>query len=368
MSVKTPVGIVGCGNISSAYIELSKRFQDIEIQALADLDIARARAKWEKHGVGRICLVEELLADPGIEIVLNLTPPAAHAPIAIAALQAGKSIYNEKPLALRREDAREMQNLAQEKGLRIGCAPDTFMGAGLQTCRKLIDEGAIGKPVAATAFMLGHGPEAWHPDPEFFYQAGGGPMFDMGPYYITALVSLLGAVSTVTGMTRISFPTRAIGSGLKKGKEIKVEIPTHVVGVLGFASGLVATLIMSFDVWAHNLPRIEIYGSEGTLSVPDPNTFGGPVKLWRTSANEWVDVPLVPGYPENSRSLGLADMAHAIRSGRPHRANGKMAYHVLDVMHTIHDAAVQEKQIKMASACERPQPMRMDLPAGVLED
>jgi predicted dehydrogenase len=200
---------------------------------------------------GKACSVEEMLADPKIEIVLNLTPPKVHAPIALAALKAGKSVYNEKPLALLREDARKMQDLAHAKGLRIGGAPDTFMGAGLQTCRKLIDEGAIGRPVAATAFFMGHGCEAWHPDPEFFYQVGGGPVFDMGPYYITALVSLLGPVSTVAGMTRTSFPTRTIGNGPKLGNIINVEIPTHVVGVLGFSSGPVATLITSFDIWAH---------------------------------------------------------------------------------------------------------------------
>jgi predicted dehydrogenase len=243
--------------------------------------------------------------------------------LALRALEAGKSIYNEKPLSVFREDGQKMLSLAAEKGLRVGCAPDTFMGAGLQTCRKLIDDGAIGVPVAATAFMMGHGPERWHPDPEFFYKVGGGPMFDMGPYYLTALVSLMGPVKRVTGAARISFAEREIGSEPKKGtRRLSVETATHVAGLLEFEDGPVGTMITSFDVWKSNLPRIEIYGSEGTLSVPDPNTFGGPVgAVEGPMATEGEEIPLVPIRRYNSRSLGVADMAHAIRSGRPHRAS-----------------------------------------------
>ncbi len=278
---RTKIGIVGTGNISSKYIEVCQSFALLDLVACADLELEKARHAAEKHGIPHGGSVDELLSDAQIQIVVNLTPPAAHAQVAMAVLSAGKSVYNEKPLALKCEDALQMIEMARLRGLRIGCAPDTFLGAGLQTCRKLIDEGAIGMPVAATAFMLCHGHEVWHPNPEFYYQAGGGPMFDMGPYYLTALVSLLGPVTRVTGSARASFPEREIGSLPKKGQKIKVEVPTQVAGLLDFASGVICTIITSFDVWSHTLPHLEIYGSEGTLSLPDPNTFGGPVRLWR---------------------------------------------------------------------------------------
>ena len=367
-NTKTRIGVVGCGNISGAYLKIAQTFDILQTVACADAIPELAEARAAEYGVPKVCSTDELLADPSVDLVVNLTPPAAHAEIALAALQAGKSVYNEKPLAIRREDAQRMLQLARERKLLVGCAPDTFMGAGLQTCRKLIDDGAIGRPLAATAFILGRGPEPWHPNPEFFYQAGGGPMFDMGPYYVTALVALLGPVKRVTGSAVISYPERTIGSGPKKGKQIQVEIPTHIAGVLDFAGGAVGTLITSFDVWAHQLPRIEIYGSEGTLSVPDPNTFGGPVKVWKPETKAWEDVPLLPLRAENSRSLGIADMAYALRSGRPHRASGALAYHVLDVMHTIHDASREGRHIELASACERPAPLPLGLPPGVLDE
>ncbi len=368
MVEKVKIGIVGCGNISRIYLEQARTFDILEVKAVADADMARARAKAEQHNVPCVYTVDQMMADPEIEIIVNLTPPGAHAEIGLRALEAGKSVYNEKPLAVFREDGRRMLKLAAERSLRVGCAPDTFLGAGLQTCRKLIDEGAIGVPVAATAFMLGHGPERWHPDPEFFYKVGGGPMFDMGPYYLTALVSLLGPVQRVTGATRISFAEREIGSEPKRGTKIVVETPTHVTGLLDFADGPVGTIITSFDVWKSSLPRIEIYGSEGTLSVPDPNTFGGPVVLWKPDAAQGEEIPLLPLRAKNSRSLGVADMAHALRSGRPHRASGEMAYHVLDIMHTIHDASREGRHIYMESTCVRPAPLPVGLPESVLDD
>lgn len=365
---KLKIGIVGCGNISKIYLEQARTFDILEVKAVSDVDINRAKVKAAEHQVPCVYKIDELLADPEIEIVVNLTPPGAHAEIGLMAVQAGKSVYNEKPLTIHRKDAQQILEIAQEKGLRVGGAPDTFLGAGLQTCRKLIDDGAIGVPVAATAFMMGHGPERWHPDPEFFYKVGGGPMFDMGPYYLTALVSLLGPVARIAGTTRISFPTREIGSEPKRGQLITVETPTHVAGLLNFASGPVATIITSFDVWKSNLPRIEIYGSEGTLSVPDPNTFGGPVVLWKPDDKEGTTIDLLPLRDKNSRSLGVADMAHAIRSGRKHRANGELTYHVLDIMHTIHDASNMGSHIQMTSTCERPAPMALGLPANLLDE
>jgi predicted dehydrogenase len=273
--LKAKVGVVGCGNISGVYIKRSKIFSAFEIVACADVIMERAKAKAAEFNIPKVCTVEELLADPEIAIVLNLTIPKAHGEIALAALKAGKSVYNEKPLAVTREEAKKMADLAKAKKLRIGCAPDTFLGAGLQTCRKLIADGWIGKPVAATAFMMGHGPENWHPDPETFYQPGAGPMFDMGPYYLTALVNLIGPVKRVTSCAKITFPERTIGSQPKAGTRFKVNTPTHVVGIMEFAGGAVGSIITSFDVWASNLPCIEIYGTAGTLSCPDPNTSAG---------------------------------------------------------------------------------------------
>lgn len=367
MVPKVKIGIVGCGNISRIYLEQSRTFDILEVKAVADVDISRAKKKAAEHGVPCVYNLDQMLADPEIEIIVNLTPPAAHSEVGLYAVEAGKSLYNEKPLSIFREDAKKILDVAAAKGLRVGCAPDTFMGAGLQTCRYLIDEGVIGVPVGATAFMMGHGPERWHPDPEFFYKVGGGPMFDMGPYYLTALVSMLGPVRRVTGSTRISFTEREIGSEPKRGAKITVETPTFVAGLLEFSAGPVGTIITSFDVWKSSLPRIEIYGSEGTLAVPDPNTFGGPVVLWRLDAKDGEPIPLLPIREKNSRSLGIADMAHALRSGRPHRANGDMAYHVLDLMHTIHDASREGQHIEMSSSCTRPAPMPLGLPESLLD-
>jgi predicted dehydrogenase len=351
------IGVVGCGNISTIYLENCTADSRLNVVACADLDLKRARTQAERFNIPRAETVEELLADPSIELVINLTVPAAHATVGLAALRSGKSVYNEKPLAISREDGQLLLQEARERNLLVGCAPDTFLGGGLQTCRALIDEGAIGEPVAVTAFMLGHGPENWHPDPEFFYKWGAGPMFDMGPYYLTALVALLGPVRRVTGSTRISFPERIIGSEPKHGDTIKVETPTHVAGVLDFASGPVATVVTSFDVWAAEVPRIEIYGSEGTLSLPDPNGFGGPVRLRQMGADKWEEVPLTHGHTENVRGIGVSDMAEALTLGRPHRASGELAYHVLDIMHAIHDASEQGQHIELSSTCSRPEPM-----------
>ena len=363
----TKVGLVGCGVISGIYFETAKKLEAIDIVACADLFLDRAQARAEEYGVPKACGLEELMEDPEVEIVLNLTIPRAHAEVAQAALDAGKSVYNEKPLAIRREDARRLLDTARERRLLVGCAPDTFLGGGLQTCRKLIDDGWIGEPVAATAFMMSRGPESWHPDPDFFYQPGAGPMFDMGPYYLTALIAMLGPVRRVTGSARVTFPERTIYSQPKYGQTIQVNTPTHVVGVLDFESGPVGTIITSFDVAAAELPRIEIYGTHGTLSLPDPNTFGGTPRIRRGGADAWSAVPLTYGYAENSRGIGLADMANAHRSGRPHRANGEMAYHVLDIMHAVHDASREGRHIDLESTCTRPAPLPLGLVAGTLD-
>jgi predicted dehydrogenase len=356
--MRVKLGLIGCGYISEIYLRNIGLLADVEVLAVSDIDMQRARARADAYSIPKALSVPELLAEPEIEIVLNLTIPKAHADVALAVLQAGKSVYNEKPLAIRREDARNMLALARTRGLQVGCAPDTFLGAGLQTCRQLIDAGAIGVPVGATAFMVCRGHESWHPDPSFYYQLGGGPMFDMGPYFLTALVTLIGPVRRVTGSARVSFPERTITSKPKFGTKISVEVPTHLATVADFASGAVGSMIMSFDIWNANLPGIEIYGSEGTLVVPDPNGFGGPVRLWRHDSPEWREISLISEFAENWRGLGVADMAQALRDGRPHRANGDLAYHILDIMHAVHDASRDGRHIELTSTCERPAPMQ----------
>ena len=358
----TNIGVIGCGNISSAYIKHSKQYENLYFKAFADLDQERALAKAEEYGDGAVaCSVAELLADPEITIVLNITIPIAHYSVAKAALLAGKSVYNEKPLTISKAEGKELLEIAQAKGLRVGGAPDTFLGAGIQTCRKIIEDGLIGYPVGATAFMMGHGHESWHPDPEFYYQVGGGPMFDMGPYYLTALVNLLGPIGSVSGSTRISFPERTITSEKKFGKKVPVEVPTHVVGLLNFDNGAIGTVITSFDVWAHHMPCIEIYGSKGSLVVPDPNTFEGEVLLCTEDAREWQAIPLLEERKFTGRSLGLADMAYAIEYKREHRANGKLTYHVLEIMHAIHESANQDKIIPLAPVMSgKPAPLFRD--------
>ncbi|SEN30153.1 Gfo/Idh/MocA family protein [Lihuaxuella thermophila] len=365
---KVRVGVIGCGNISATYFRNLKEFAVLDVVACADLDVERAKASAEAFHIPKACTVDELLADPDIELVINLTVPQAHAEVCLAALSAGKHVYVEKPLAVTREEGQKILQTAKAKGLRVGSAPDTFLGGGIQTCRKLIDDGWIGEPVAANAFMMCRGHESWHPDPAFYYQVGGGPMFDMGPYYLTTLVYLIGPVNRVTGSARITFPKRMITSRPKYGQEITVQSPTHIAGVLDFASGAIGTLITSFDVWHHRLPFIEIYGTEGTLCVPDPNTFGGPVYVRRQGAEEWSKVPLTHGFTENKRGIGVADMAVAIRSGREHRANGDLAYHVLDIMHGFHDAAESGSHYELQSQCKRPAPLPIEVtPANWLE-
>jgi predicted dehydrogenase len=362
------VGVVGCGFISAIYFANMKEFDILNVVACADIALERAQERAAEFGIPKACTVDELLADPAIDFVVNLTIPAAHYDVAKAAIASGKSVYNEKPLAIQRADGHQLLQDACAKGVRVGAAPDTFLGAGLQSCRGLIDEGAIGDPVAATAFMLCHGHEHWHPDPAFYYQVGGGPMFDMGPYYLTAMLTILGPVRRVTGSTRVTFPQRTISSKPRSGEKIDVKVPTHVASILDFANGAIATVVTSFDVWSAETPKLEIYGSSGSLSLPDPNTFDGPVRVRRQNEDFWTDEPMARPYRANSRGLGVADMAHGLRSGRPHRANGELAYHVLDVMHAIHEASETGHHIDVESTFSIPAPLPCDLPPGVLDD
>jgi predicted dehydrogenase len=355
MNRKTSIGIIGCGTISSIYLKALQLFDILQVIACADIDMERARSQAEKYDIPKACTVEELLADPEVEIVVNLTVPNAHAEVALAAIAAGKAVYGEKPLATRRTDGQAILEAARAKQLRVGNAPDTFLGGGLQTCIKLMNDGQIGTPIAATAFMLNHGMEWWHPDPYFFYQPGAGPMFDVGPYYLTALIAMLGPIRRVTASTQVTFPERTVTSEPKYGAKIPVNTPTHITGIMEFASGALGTIITSFDVWHHRLPFIEIYGTEGTLSAPNPNRFDGPVYIRQAKDETWREVPLTHGYTSNLRGIGIADMAYAMRSGRLHRANGEMAYHVLDIMESFMQSAAEGRHITLTSTCSRPE-------------
>ena len=351
MEQPVKIGVIGCGKISGTYLQNLKALPGVEPVACADLYPERAREAAARHGIPRWCTVEELLEDPEIELVLNLTVPLAHAEVSLKALEAGKHVYVEKPLAVTLEDGRRILETAERNGLHVGAAPDTFLGGGIQTCRRLIEEGAIGVPHSAAAFLMSRGHEHWHPSPEFFYQKGGGPMLDMGPYYLTALVTLLGPIRSVGGMARITFPQRVILSEPKKGQVIDVEVPTHVAGLIGFASGAIGTIITSFDIaGGSRLPHLEIHGSEGTLSVPDPNTFGGPVLLRKKGASEWREVPIELPHTDESRGIGVADMARAIRSGAAHRASGRLAFHVLEAMHGFHESSDTGQTYRMTSS------------------
>lgn len=354
------IGIIGCGSICDIYLKnCTQTFDILEVAACADIVPEKAKLKAAEYHVPKACSVEELLADKEIDIVLNITVPSVHAEISIRALQAGKHVYLEKPLATDMVDGKKILELAAQKGLLVGCAPDTFLGAGLQTSRKLMDEGWIGRPIAASAFMMGHGPESWHPHPDFFYKNGGGPMFDLGPYYLTALVALLGPVLSVSGSAGISFPERVITSSERYGEKIKVETPTHITGLIEFGNGVIGTMTTSFDVWASQLPKIEIYGTEGTLSVPDPDTFNGPVYIKRMNQENWMEIPSSHGFAANNRGIGLADMAHALISKRKHRASGELAFHVLEVMSGFFISSASKKRYEIRSTVERPQVMPM---------
>jgi len=361
------VGLIGCGAISNAYFEhLAPFLKYAQITACADLDVGRARGKASEHGVGKAYSVMELLDDPEVDAVLNLMIPGAHAEVNLQALQAGKHAYCEKPFSLTYQEGLKVLKEAQKRKLRVGCAPDTVLGGGIQTCRKLIDAGVIGQPVAATANMLCHGHESWHPSPEFYYQAGGGPLFDMGPYYLTSLVTMLGPVKSVSALAKTTFKERLITSRPLHGRKIQVETPTHLCGGLEFDSGVVGTVTMSFDVWAHHLPMLEIYGTEGSLQCPDPNTFGGEVRVWTPKKSEWAQVPLTHS-DQIGRGVGLADMADAWQKRRPHRMNGELALHIVEVMETFHVSAKAGRKIALKSRCQHPEPLPEGLRPGDLE-
>ena len=353
------IGIVGCGDISSIYCKnLTRVFKNVELKGVCDLIPERSALRKEEYGISTIYKdMHEMFADPEISIVLNLTRPNEHFLVSMEAIKAGKHVYSEKPLGASFEEGQKLLKAATEKGVIFGGAPDTFLGAGIQTCRKLIDDGYIGTPVGASAFMVCRGHESWHPDPAFYYQYGGGPMMDMGPYYITALVNLLGNVTEVAGMAKKSFESRTITSAPKFGTTIEVETPTYITGMMQFQQGSIGTIFTTFDAYAAEVPRIEIYGTDGTLSVPDPNTFSGPVRLYRKESGKFLEMPLMFDYAENSRGLGVLDMALAIETVRKPRAGIELTYHVLEIMTAFLRSSEKRAFETIQSTVERPLPM-----------
>lgn len=371
---KTQIGLIGCGSISGAYFINAKKFDFMEIAACADLDLSRAQAAAKEHGVAKACTVDELLADKDIQIIINLTVPVAHEEVSLAILNAGKHVWTEKPLTINREQGLRVLQTAKKNNLRVGGAPDTFLGAAHQTARKLIDDGAIGRPIAATAFMMCRGHESWHPNPEFHYKPGAGPMWDMGPYYLTDLLQLIGPAQKVTAMASIGLPERTIthknkdgGPGPFFGQKITVETPDHVTGNILFENGCVATVITSLAVHGPNhTSPITIFGSEGSLQVSDPNCFDNPIALFNTETKKYepVEFTHATGY---GRSVGLADMAKAIQTNRRHRGNETLIYNVQDIMQAFLESAEQDKAIAITTPFERPAPLPTGLKLGEMD-
>lgn len=362
---KTGIGIIGCGNISGAYLKAMASFPILNIRGVADLNPTQAEEKAAEFNVPATS-VEALLADPEVEIILNLTIPKAHVDVGLRAIDAGKHVYSEKPLGIAFAEGKKLMAAADAKGLRIGAAPDTFLGGGHQTARTLIDQGVLGQPVGGTATFMCPGHERWHPNPAFYYEVGGGPMLDMGPYYITDLINLFGPVSQVAGFTVAPRKERLITSEPRSGERVPVHVATHVAGVLAFANGAVVQIGMSFDIAGHKHVPLEIYGTEGTLIVPDPNHFGGEVQLLKKGGTFEPQDLTAPYADGNYRSIGLADMAHAIHSGRPHRASGNLALHVLEVMEAFQTTSDTGKTVTVTTLAERPAPLVQSLVDGKL--
>jgi predicted dehydrogenase len=370
MARRAAVGIIGCGNISEAYLRLAPRFSNVEVVAVADIVPAVAKARADQFKV-RALSVNDLLKDSGIEVVINLTIPDVHYDVTHSILTAGKHAYSEKPLALSAKDAAKLVKEADKRGLKLGGAPDTFLGAGAQMVRQLLDKGTIGKVIGGTAYVMSHGMEHWHPNPGFFFQPGAGPVFDVGVYYITTLVSLLGGVKRVTAMASMGSNTRRVtAEGPMKGKKIKVTTPTNINAILEFANGAQITLGASWDVWKHGHANpIEFYGSEGSMLVPDPNFFAGKIS-YSSKGGDYVEVDSASGpfgaanWPwsgqatrANYRMLGVADLVDAARSKREPRCSGRLAAHVVEVMEAILTSAEKRSVSKIKSTVERPAPI-----------
>lgn len=353
VAAPTRIGIVGCGAIAGQYLATFDRLAATQLVAVADLDLGRARALAESRPGVRAGTVEELLGADDVDLVVNLTVPAAHADVALQAIAAGKTIYTEKPLAVSMQQAEPLLAAAAAAGVRIGCAPDTVLGTGIQTARRAVDDGLLGRPISATATMTVPGHERWHPNPDFYYQPGGGPVLDMGPYYVTALVTLLGPVTSVVAAASRTRDRRTIGSGPRAGQEIEVAVDTHVTGVLTHAGGALSTVVMSFDAVATRAANLEVHGEIGSLIVPDPNRFSGDVALRTLTSPDWQVLSVSAGYRDASRGYGVADLA-ATAPGHEPRAGGALGLHVLEVMEQMLLAAGSGRAEAVASTVARP--------------
>lgn len=372
MKKKLGIGVIGCGNISAAYMRLAPLFNGIEILFCADLNAEAARARAGEYGI-RALDIDDLLVASDVDIIVNLTIPAAHFEVSKAVLEAGKHVYSEKPFVLSVEDGLALKDLADAKGLRVGSAPDTFLGGAHQLARHLVDSEAVGRITSGTCFVQSPGMEMWHPNPDFFFQPGGGPILDLGPYYISNLVQMLGPVARVTAMSSSAGEYRTITSQPRHGERIKVETPTTIHAIMQFASGAQVTYCASWDVWQHGHSPMELYGTEGTLHVPDPNFFGGEVRMTQKSAfaniaADWAH-PLAisnDGGRANYRCAGLADMAQAILAGRPHRCSQEFALHVVDVMTAILHSGETKTVIEPSTTCDRPEALGPDVAQALL--
>lgn len=371
------IGIIGCGNISTAYLTFAPLFHGLEVRAVADLNMDTARAQADKFGV-RACTVDDLLAADDIDIIVNLTIPDAHFAVTRAILESGKHAYSEKPIVLTQAQGEELRTLAAAQNLRVGSAPDTFLGGAHQAARAAIDAGQIGDVVAGTAHVMNHGMEHWHPNPDFFFLPGAGPMLDIGPYYVTNLVQLLGPVKRVAALATTPTKSRTILSEPRKGEVIPVKTPTNIHALLDFESGAAITLSTSWDVWAHRHGHMELYGTEGSMFLPDPNWFSGEVEIAdKAGATTSLDTTTHPfGVPNvdnngvaraNYRTAGLADMAQAMNEGRAHRCSLELALHAVDVMTATLQAGETGEMVNIASTCARPAPMTAEAARALMK-
>ena len=346
------VGFIGAGMISDTYLEHLAQFPEVSVVAVGDIDTDRAAAQAAKHGIGFSGAPDEILAHESVELVVNLTIPAVHAEVSLAAIEAGKHVWSEKPIATQHADAKRLLERAAEKGLRVGIAPDTVLGQGVQSALRAIRAGEIGRPIGAYTAMMSLGPDKWHPNPDFFFQPGAGPVLDMGPYYLTTLVNVFGSVAKVSAFGLSSTPTRKVVAGERAGEEFPVLIPTHVNANLEFAAGGTSSSIFSWESALSRMGVVEITGTEGTLSIPDPNMFEGPLRVMRPGADEWED--LTTEGTVGGRGLGVLDMVRGIRSGQPHRASGEIGLHVLEVMLAIEESTRTGETIEIASRITQP--------------
>ncbi|MGB0686452.1 MAG: Gfo/Idh/MocA family protein [Paracoccaceae bacterium] len=380
------IGLIGTGRISDIYIQNCSKFDELEIVSCGSLDAEESKKKAQVYGIPTVQSPEEILADPNVDCILNLTIPASHAAVTLQALEAGKHVYSEKPIATDILDCRRILNLARSKNLKVGNAPDTFFGGRWQTVRKLLDQQVIGKPTGVMAFAGTHGVERHHPNPDFYYQTGGGPLLDLGPYYLTAMVFLLGPILKVSGMARKTFDQRMIENGNRYGEKIDVEVDTHSLSMLEFQNGTIGSMTLSFDIWDSETPRFEIYGEDGTICIPDPdpvhgaNIFQGPV-LYRTRSEsrwefqprpkdrgDWLVAENTHGFNQDSRGVGLLDLYYAVRDDRTVRASAELAAHVSEVMHGILDAPGQGGFVAINSTCDVPEILPENFPASESPD